>query len=77
MDLLAFSEHVSYVNLVDARTFNDRQSIRVSPLGSDQHISGISFSPESQSLFVGLEHSMLRYEIDSVNRRSFPEGSLI
>lgn len=76
MDLLAFSEHVSYVNLVDARTFNDRQSIRVSPLGSDQHISGIAFSPDSHSMYVGLEHSMLQYEIDTLSRRCFPEGNL-
>jgi uncharacterized protein YjiK len=61
MDLLVFSEvfqflfqHVSYVNIVDARTFNERQVVRVSPQGSDQHISGISFSPDSQSLFVGI-----------------------
>ncbi|KAJ3304614.1 hypothetical protein HDV03_002567 [Kappamyces sp. JEL0829] len=76
MDLLAFSEHVSYVNLVDARTFNEKQTIRVSPMGSDQHISGICFSPDSQALFVGLEHSMLQYDIDTVGRRCFPEGSL-
>ncbi|KAJ3322393.1 Cilia- and flagella-associated protein 43 [Boothiomyces sp. JEL0866] len=55
MDLLAFTEHVSYVSLVDARTFNDRQAIRVSPVGSDQHISGMAFSPDSQSLFVGVK----------------------
>ena len=46
-------KHVSYVNLVDTRTFNDRQTIRVCPIGTDQHISGMAFSPDSQSLFVG------------------------
>lgn len=70
------NEHVSYVNLVDARTFNECQTIRVSPPGNDQHISGLAFSPDSQSLFVGLEHSMLQYEIDSKGRRCFPAGSL-
>ncbi|KAI8610297.1 WD40-repeat-containing domain protein [Chytriomyces sp. MP71] len=53
VDLLAFSEHVSYVNLVDARTFNEVQSVRVSPASADQHISGISFSPDAKGLFVG------------------------
>ncbi|KAJ3276471.1 Cilia- and flagella-associated protein 43 [Terramyces sp. JEL0728] len=67
-------QHVSYVSLVDARTFNERQAIRVSPVGSDQHISGMAFSPDSQSLFVGLEHSMLQFDIDTIRRRSFPEG---
>ncbi|KAI8899960.1 WD40-repeat-containing domain protein [Globomyces pollinis-pini] len=77
MDLLAFSEHVSYVNIVDARSFNERQTIRASPVGSDQHITGLAFSPDSQALFVGLEHSMLQYEIDTVGRRCFADGSLI
>lgn len=68
---------MSYVNIVDARNFNDRQAIRVTPEGNDQHISGISFSPDSEALFVGLEHSMLEFEIDKIGRRSFPQGSLL
>ncbi|KAJ3083501.1 hypothetical protein HK102_001038, partial [Quaeritorhiza haematococci] len=46
IDLLMYSEHVSYVNLVDARTFNQRQTLRVAPPGCDQHISGCTFSPD-------------------------------
>jgi hypothetical protein len=76
MDLLLFSEHVSYVNIVDARTFNETQSLRVCPQGSEQHITGIAFSPDSQNIFVGLEHSFLQYEIDTMSRRCFPEGIL-
>ncbi|KAJ3212328.1 Cilia- and flagella-associated protein 43 [Dinochytrium kinnereticum] len=56
IDLLMYSEiekHVSYVNLVDARTFNERQTLRVAPPHSDQHISGISYSPDSKNIFVG------------------------
>jgi len=49
-----FSEHVSYVNIVDARTYNQIQTVRVSPQGIDQHISGITFSPDSKSIFVGM-----------------------
>jgi WD40 repeat protein len=54
MDLLMYSEHISYVNLVDARSFHEKQTIRVSPEGSDQHISGIAFSPDSKRVFVGI-----------------------
>ncbi|KAI8847633.1 WD40-repeat-containing domain protein [Chytridium lagenaria] len=77
IDLLMYSEHVSYVNLVDARTYNERQTIRVAPPHSDQHISGISFSPDSKNVFVGLESTVLQYEVDTMSRRSFPEGSII
>lgn len=55
IDILAFSEHLSYVNFVDARTFDpaSRQSVRVGSAGTDTNISGISFSPDSRSCFVG------------------------
>jgi len=48
-----YSEHVSYVNLVDARTFNERQVVRVAPAYHDEHISGIALSPDSRVCFVG------------------------
>ncbi|KAI8361946.1 WD40-repeat-containing domain protein [Mortierella sp. GBAus27b] len=77
IDLLVFSEHVSYVNLVDARTFNERQIIRVAPPNNDEHISGIALSPDSKVCFVGMEHSVLEFDVDTVTRRSFPFGSLL
>ncbi|KAJ3119622.1 hypothetical protein HK100_000219 [Physocladia obscura] len=83
VDLMMFTEltihfqHVSYMNIVDARTFNDTQSIRVAPANSDQHISGIACSPDSRSIFVGLENVVLEYDIDVIARRSFGEGSLV
>ncbi|KAJ3386037.1 hypothetical protein HDU92_002749 [Lobulomyces angularis] len=77
IDLLMYSEHVSYFNLVDARTFNQKQSIRVSQAGGEQHISGIAFSPESKNIFVGLESTILEYQVDTLSRRCFPEGSII
>ncbi|TPX31257.1 hypothetical protein SmJEL517_g05377 [Synchytrium microbalum] len=77
VDLLMFSEHVSYFNLVDTRTFEHRQSIRVAPPGSDQHISGVSFSPDAKSIFVGMENQIVEYEVDVMARRCFPEGRII
>lgn len=77
IDLLMFSEHVTYFNVVDARTFNQKQSIRVTPAGQDQHISGLAYSPDSRSVFVGTESHVLEYDVDTVARRSFPDARLI
>ena len=79
IDLLAFTEHVSYVNLIDARTFDgsSRQSIRLSSAQGDVHLSGVSFSPDSRAVFVGLESTVLEFDVDTVARRSFPCGVLI
>ncbi|KAI8807093.1 WD40-repeat-containing domain protein [Cladochytrium replicatum] len=77
IDLLMYSEHVSYINLVDARTFNERQTLRVAPPGFDQHISGLTFTPDSKTIFVGLENAVMEYDVDTMSRRCFPEGSII
>eukprot|EP00158_Paraphelidium_tribonemae_P002932 Partr_v1_DN25787_c0_g1_i1_m74524 putative Uncharacterised protein domain (DUF2415) len=79
MDLLAFTEHVSYLNIVDARTFDpaNRQSIRVGPPGNDVHLSGFAFSPDSRTIFAGTESAVFEYDIDTISRRSFPVGALI
>ena len=72
-----YSEHISYVNIVDGRSFNDTQSIRVAPPGIDQHISGITFSPDSKRIFVGTEQAVLEYDVDTTTRRCFPHGTLV
>ena len=77
VDLLAFSEHTSYFNIVDARTFDSQQSIRVAQQGMDLHLTGLAFSPDSDSLFIGIEQGILEYQIDLISRRSFPTGSII
>jgi hypothetical protein len=41
------------VNVVDARTFNEKQVIRVTPPNIDQHIAGVAFTPDSKGAFVG------------------------
>jgi WD40 repeat protein len=40
MDLLAFTEHTSFVNIVDARNFEKRQTIRLSQNNSDLNVTG-------------------------------------
>ncbi|EPZ34813.1 WD40 repeat-like protein [Rozella allomycis CSF55] len=78
VDLLVFSEkHVSYINVVDARSFNQHQVLRVAPPNTDLHITGLSFSPDSQAVFVGTESAILEYEVDTILRRTFPYGAIL
>ncbi|KAI9304674.1 WD40-repeat-containing domain protein [Cunninghamella echinulata] len=77
VDLLAYSEHVSHVNIIDARTFDNQQTLRVGPAGHDTPITGLAFSPDSHSMFVGLENVVLEYMVDTGIRRRFPMGSLL
>ncbi|KAJ3359710.1 hypothetical protein GGF32_009055 [Allomyces javanicus] len=77
IDLLAFTEHVNNVHFVDARTFNTRQVVRAAMPHIDQHLSGLAFSPDSRSVFVGLENALVEYEINSKSRRSFPAGAIV
>ncbi|KAG0171438.1 hypothetical protein DFQ30_000944 [Apophysomyces sp. BC1015] len=76
LDLLAYTEHVSHVNIVDTRTFESRQVMRLSPAEMDYHISGLSFSPDNRSLFVGLENSLVELAVDVNTRRQFAGGRL-
>ncbi|KAJ2577649.1 hypothetical protein GGH19_001125 [Coemansia sp. RSA 1807] len=94
VDLLAFSEHTSYVNIVDTRSFEKRQVLRVgsdtysdfpdffapdSPtlVNQDMQITGLRFAPDSSSLFVGLEESILEYVVDRIGRYSFASSEII
>ncbi|RKP09441.1 WD40-repeat-containing domain protein [Thamnocephalis sphaerospora] len=62
VDLLAFSEHVNYVSVVDARTYQDRQAVSVSS-NSDQHIAGT-------------ENTVCEFNVDVLARHRFAHGSL-
>ncbi|KAI8342154.1 WD40-repeat-containing domain protein [Chlamydoabsidia padenii] len=77
VDLLAYSEHVSHVSIIDARTFDTQQILRVGPANRDTSITGLSFSPDSHKMFVGLENAILEYQLNTGSRRQFPGGSLI
>ncbi|SAM01661.1 hypothetical protein [Absidia glauca] len=77
VDLMAYSEHVSHVSIIDARTFDTQQTLRVGPATRDTPITGLSFSPDSHRMFVGLENAILEYQLDTGSRRQFPDGSLI
>jgi WD40 repeat protein len=76
IDLLMFSEHVSYVHLVDTRLLDNQQTIKVPSDEGEQHIAGITFTPESKSILIGTEHSVYEYEIDTKGRRLFYHGDV-
>ncbi|OZJ01945.1 hypothetical protein BZG36_05124 [Bifiguratus adelaidae] len=44
LDLMAYSEHATHVHIIDARTFQSRQTLRVCPPGIDSHITGLCFN---------------------------------
>eukprot|EP00803_Ostreobium_quekettii_P009927 evm.model.scf_862.7 EVM.evm.TU.scf_862.7 scf_862:60699-61708(-) len=76
MDLMAFAEETDVVHLVDTRKWSQQQLLRVQGT-TDMDISGVCFQPDATSLFVGLKDGIMRYDIDTVARRRFSEGSLI
>jgi len=72
VDLLLCCEQSSFVSVIDCRYFQDRQTIRVNesnPLEVD--IAGGVFSPSGESLFVSMAHSIDKYSIDLLSRRSY------
>jgi len=77
VDLLVFSEHTSLIHIVDSRTYSNEQIIRTTPESEDQHISGISFSPDCNRIFVGMEGYIMEYDIDTLSRRQFQTFSLL
>ncbi|KAI8352902.1 WD40-repeat-containing domain protein [Blakeslea trispora] len=77
IDLLAFTEHVSHVHVVDARTFDNQQTVRIGSEGYDVPITGLCFSLDSQKMFVGLENAILDFSVDTGSRRRFANGSLL
>ncbi|KAG2190974.1 hypothetical protein INT46_006443 [Mucor plumbeus] len=77
LDLLAYAEHVNNVYIVDTRTFETRQIVRLSPENEDHSITGLTFSPNSRSLYVGLEDRLIELQIDVSARRQFGGGRLI
>lgn len=77
LDLLAYSEHVSTVNIIDTRTFETRQLVRLSPRRDmDYHISGMSFSPDNRYLYVGFEDAIIQLDVDVCARRQFGSSRL-
>ncbi|KAI8137129.1 WD40-repeat-containing domain protein [Fennellomyces sp. T-0311] len=77
LDLLVYAEHVSNINIVDTRTFESRQVIRLGPADRDAHIAGITFSSDNRSIFVGLETDLIQLPVDTAARRRFASARLL
>jgi hypothetical protein len=75
IDLMVFSEHCSYFHLVDTRSFNEEQVIRVQE--TDKNITGVAFDIKGTNLYVGVEDCIFEYEIDVLKRRTFDSGDLL
>ncbi|KAJ3015390.1 hypothetical protein HKX48_004610 [Thoreauomyces humboldtii] len=59
-ELLLYSEHRGYINLIDARSFSDRQAIRVGDPNEEDHIAGTCFSPDGKTIFAATELPRMR-----------------
>jgi len=76
VDLLVFTEHTNNIHIVDARTYDNEQVISTVPNLESANISGISFSPDSSRIFVGLEGCIREYLVDTLRRRRFRIGTV-
>ncbi|KAI8645929.1 WD40-repeat-containing domain protein, partial [Parasitella parasitica] len=76
LDLLAYAEHVNNLYIVDTRTFETRQIVRLSPENEDRSITGLTFSPDSKLLYVGMEDRLVELQVDVPARRQFGSGRL-
>lgn len=73
LDLMAFTEHRGRCHLVDTRMWSRHQILHVG--GSPElepDISGLAFSPEGRTVYVGTEDGVVAYSVDTVARRGFP-----
>lgn len=75
MDLMMFAEETDAVHLVDTRKWSQQQILRMQ--GSETDISGVCFHPNAITLYVGQKDGIIAYDVDTVARRRFSEGSLI
>lgn len=68
LDLLIFTEHVSYFTIVDTRNYESKQSIKVFD-DMDKQISGSAFLEEEEKIFISTDDKIIQYKLE--NRRTF------
>lgn len=74
LDLLLFSEHISYISLVDTRNFELRQSVLVTEKDGEKNISGAIFSDKGDSVIVSVDDAVYEYKLTTDIRRVFAES---
>lgn len=62
--------------MIDTRTFDTRDTIRIGESTAEVNLAGLSFSPDSKSLFVATEQIILEYDVNTRKRRGFPAGQI-
>ncbi|KAJ1981896.1 hypothetical protein H4R34_001898 [Dimargaris verticillata] len=68
------TELEKYINVVDTRNFEEVQRIRV---GEDRDpITGVTFSPDGSTLYAGMRHRILEYDVNTLDRCRFGTTSL-
>lgn len=77
IDLLAYTEHVSNIYIIDTRTFETRQIVRLSPENEDRAITGLTFLPNCRMLYVALQGHLIELEVDMSERTQFGASRLI
>lgn len=70
VDLLLIAEQTNYFHIVDARSFDQKQTIRVSSVHEDIGINGAVFSPDSRSVYIAKDEQIVEYKIDATGRRT-------
>lgn len=71
LDLLMFTEHLTYVNFIDTRSYLKRQDVGVGTRQQEKSISGAFFSEDGNSVYVSVEDSVFEYKINKEMRRIF------
>lgn len=77
LDLLLFTEHLSYFTLVDTRNFELRQSVTVSEDNNERNISGGIFGNRGDSVVISVDDQVYEYKLTTDMRRIFGEASLM
>jgi len=79
LDLLMFTEHNSFIHLVDARTFEKTQILSVVEAGEgprEAEVQGACFASDGKSIIVGCERAIWQWDIDTRGRKLFPSVEL-
>ncbi|KAJ2776283.1 hypothetical protein H4R18_005749 [Coemansia javaensis] len=79
VDLLAFSEHTSFVSIVDARSFDKRQALRVDPGPRDGASSGIGAAAAADlvDLLTPDSPALSGYDMQITGLRFSPDSSAL
>ncbi len=50
--------------------------MRVGNAATDLNLTGLTFSPDSRSLYIGTEQAIFEYDVNTRKRRGFAAGQI-